>query len=218
MIFDDLESLAAGLAIGLGVIFLILFIAIVISYVLNSLVYMKVFKMFGTCNPILAWVPFVSSYMLGKTCNGRSGENNGIFGVRVPNWMYNFGWAFPFAAFALSFTIGVVSVLTNVDLGFIGTVLWYAVQAFNFLYYASIYSFVYSRMEGKYENQVRVISIVSAIFGIVWLIKILGAPVGQVYSLDNDMYPEDTGVGGGSWQGGYNQQQYGGYDGGGSQW
>ena len=67
----------------------------------------------------------------------------------------------------------------------------------------------------------RVISIVSAIIGIVGFVKIISAPNAQVYSLDNDEFPvEDTSGGWGNPYGYQSGGYTGGYPGGtdGSSW
>lgn len=167
----------------LTIILIILGAFLLINYILSSFVRMKVFRLFGTCAPAMAWIPFVSNYYLGKTCNGLDGGNIGIFGMRVPNWMYNFGWLFGVGA----------SVVANALDSFVPGAWEFAStfsQVFLFLYWASIYSFLFSRMEGRYENEVRIISVISGIFGWVGAFKVLVTPVDSVFSLQNDMYPE----------------------------
>lgn len=170
------------------IVVIVLFVFLLISYILDSIMKMKIFKLFGTCSPVLAWVPYLSSYMLGRMCNGKSGENLGIFGMRVPNWLWNVGWLFPTFCYVAGLTLSnLVPSLTVVF-----SMLTYASQAFTFIYWASVYSFLFSRMEGKYENEVRVLAIVSVFIPLVALIKILATPAKNVYSLENDLFPEDT--------------------------
>lgn len=200
---------AEAFAVGLVVLFFVILVVCLISYIFESLVKMKVFKLFGTCNPALAWVPIVSQYMLGKTCNGKDGQNAGIFNMRVDNWMYNFGWlAYPVCAIA-------GGILNRIFGGAfpIARVASIAYEVFTFYYWGSIYSFLYSRLEGRPESEVRVMAILSAVFGIVGFVKVLSAPNAQVYSLDNDVFPVEYSSdewGGQSYN--YNQQYGGGSD------
>lgn len=163
----------AGMMIGLIIIGVIIFIC----YVCDSIMKMKIFRLFGTAAPIMAWIPWYSSYLLGKTCTGRDGQNIGIFGMSVPNWLWEFGWVLP----------AVFSVLSGNE-HWAGLMLG-ASQVFSIIYYCSIYSFLYSRLEGKPEPEVRVEAILSGIIGLVGLIKILGNPTTNVFSLQNDVYP-----------------------------
>lgn len=200
----DWEAFVTMLAVLFGGLIIFVVLYVIISHILTALICVKIFRLFGTCNPVYGWVPFLNLYMLGKTCNGKNGENPGIFGVRCHNWFWNYGWATPLAVVAFAFVLAVFTVVTTIDLSFFSTILGYSSQAVMFLWWCSIYSFIYSRMEGRYENEVRVIAIVSWLIGIVALAKILGAPNQQVYSLENDMYPVDTANDGGAWGGGYN--------------
>ena len=185
MVYDD--TLVGGLMVALVMFLLILGVVLLIGYVFDSILKMRIFKLFGTCAPIMAWVPFVSSYYLGRTCNGRDGGQEGIFGIRVPNWLFNFGWLLPTALSGV--WIG-ISAISGGNLGSSGVLGTFS-QCMMFIYWSSIYSFLYSRLEGRYEREVRVISIISALFGVVGLIKILTMPTTQVYSLDNDVFPDE---------------------------
>lgn len=171
---------------ALGVVVLVMILFLFISYIFDSLLKMKIFKLFMPCSPVIAWVPFLSSYYLGRCCNGKDGQNIGIFGISVPNWMWNFGWC---AGIAINLAVNVVSRITGLNLGFISGS---GVLALSMLYYMCIYSFLYSRIEGRPEPEVRAESILSAVIGIVGLVKILTCGVDSVYSLPNDEFPEES--------------------------
>lgn len=196
-------EIGEAFVIGFVVIFVVLAVVFLIGYIMDSLLKAKIFRLFGTCSPGLAWVPFLSSYMLGRTCNGKDGQNIGLFGMSVPNWLYNFGWlAYPACVFVFGFLNRVSG--GHLHIGNLGTITY---NVITFLYWGSIYSFLYSRLEGRPENEVRLVSIVSASIGLVGFVKIISSPNVQVYSLDNDEFPiEGT-------PGGYGGQS-GGYDGG----
>lgn len=182
-------------------------VALLIGYIIDSIMKMKIFRLFGTCSPGLAWVPFYSSYLLGRTCNGLNGENIGIFGMRVPNWFYNFGWLVPtFLAFIGAGIYGASQ--GNISaFGFLGT----ASRVFEFIYWSSIWSFLFSRLDGRYEQEVRVIAIISAIFGVVGFFKVLLDGSDQVYSLENDMFPQESGISyGDPWSSESDEAEYGG--------
>lgn len=142
-----------------------------VFYVLDSLMKAKVFSLFKIAPPSYGWIPFYSDYLLGKVCNGKDGYNIGVLGVVLPNWFFEYGWLLLIPAYCY---FGVMSLLCVC-----------------FLYYGSIFTFIYSRMEGKYEAQVRAVAIISSLVRIVAQFKILSSPVSTVYSVDNDVYPEE---------------------------
>lgn len=163
----------AGFLIGIIILAVIVFIC----YVCESIMKMKIFRLFGTASPIMAWIPWYSNYLLGRTCTGRDGYNIGIFGMSLPNWLWEFGWVLP----------TVFSLLSGNE-HWAGVMLA-ASQVFSIIYWCSIYSFLYSRLEGRPEPDVRIEAILSGIIGLVGLIKILGNPTINVFSLQNDVYP-----------------------------
>lgn len=150
---------------------LVMLFVLMTFYVLDSLMKAKVFSLFKIAPPSYGWIPFYSDYLLGKVCNGKDGYNIGVLGVVFPNWFFEYGWLLLIPAY---YYFGLMSLLCVC-----------------FLYYGSIFTFIYSRMEGKYEAQVRAVAIISSLVRIVAQFKILSSPVSTVYSVDNDVYPEE---------------------------
>lgn len=163
---------------------------------MNCLLLMKIFNVFKPCDPIVAWIPFVNSYYLGVCCNGKDGQNVGLFGQSIPNEVYNFGWI---AGTAILIVTGWLS---NPFLSSISGLASFVVSV---LYSACIWSFMYSRLEGKTEEEVRGIAILSGIVGLVAFVKVLTSSGLKVYSQPNDIYPTERSgsvVGGyGGWPG-----------------
>lgn len=162
--------------IGIMIFALLLFGA----YVLDSILKCKLFTLFGTCNPVFGWIPFYSSYLLGKTCTGRDGQQTGLFGVVLPNWVWEFGWVVSIVIFVVCIALRLSSLLY--PLQFVA----------NAAYYSFLWSFFYSRLEGRHEPEIRGMAILSGVVGVVALVKILSTPQGNVYSLQNDVYPMET--------------------------
>lgn len=201
-----------------GVMLLVVALIYIVGWIIDSCMKMKVFRMFGTCSPILAWAPCVSSYMLGRTCNGKDGGMVCFAGKRCSNAFLNWGWTFSFICTFLSrflsgvLQVGAVEGAPPVVTDFILGIPWGTISiAFNIYYMSCIYSFIFSRMNGRPERDVRGISFVSAVFEIVAVFSILCNKHGQVYSLENDMFPEERGPFGGRYGGGYGQSGFDSY-------
>lgn len=187
-------AIYSALLVWLGFMFIFLVLLMIAGYVMNCMLLMKIFNVFKPCDPIMAWIPFVNSYYLGVCCNGKDGQNVGIFGQSIPNEVYNFGWI------AGTAILVVTGWLSNPFLSSIGGLASFVVSV---LYSACIWSFMYSRLEGRAEEGVRGIAILSGIVGLVAFVKILTSSALKVYSQPNDIYPTErsgsVGGYGGQW-------------------
>lgn len=183
-------AIYSALLVWLGFMFIFLVLLMIAGYVMNCLLLMKIFDVFKPCDPIMAWIPFVNSYYLGVCCNGKDGQNVGLFGQSIPNEVYNFGWL------AGTAILVVTGWLSNPFLSSISGLASFVVSV---LYSACIWSFMYSRLEGRTEEEVRGIAILSGIVGLVAFVKILTSSGLKVYSQPNDIYPtgRSGSVGGG---------------------
>lgn len=187
------------IALGIGVILFGIMLYVLLSWLFSSLIRYRVLKLFRPCSPAIGFVPFIGQYMVGKCCNGKDGQNTGIFNTRMSNFFWNWGWCSYFFCFIMFAALNYVTDGSPLLAKFFVTV----AQVFNFMYWSSLYAFLYSRIEGKPESEVRVIAIVSTIIGIVGIVKVLTIGVTQVYSLPNDIYPlEDYSHPGGSYYAG----------------
>lgn len=192
--------IVGGVLIGgfllLGVVFLIVAALAYVfgGYVLSSMMRYKVLRLFGTCEPILGWVPFIGDYMLGLTCNGRDGSNIGIFGFNMPNWLYNFGWILPSSYAVVGSVLNTIVSVNVPKLGLLSGISL-ACTIIAFIYRASIYYFLFSRFEGRDDGDVTVFAVLSGLLGLIGIAKVLSTRVTKVYSMQNDVYPVEEGGG-----------------------
>lgn len=166
--------------IGWSLVVIVFIVFSVVTYLVGSQAKKRVFELFGTCRPWIARIPLFSTYMLGKTCNGLDGRNAGIFNLRVPNWLYNFGWLISLATKVAGIFVGWSTAL--------GVVLIVLPHTVIFVYRSSLYAFLFSRVDRVDEHAVRKVAIVSSFIHIVAYCKLLSASTNTVYSHDNDRF------------------------------
>lgn len=173
--------------VGVLISAIVMMVLGVVKYVATSLVRVKILKLFGTCNPVLGWIPIVGDYYVGMTCTGKDGQNTGIFGWSIPNFLFQFGWL---SSLAVSFGDAwyAYNNTTNLQRTLIFASFWFL----QFLWLASVCTFVLSRAQGVAEDRVTVSAVFSAMFLIVRVLLILSIRVPNVFSRDNDIYPLES--------------------------
>lgn len=146
------NNLFVGLAATIGVIFgIILTVAV---YIFIGFCEYRVLKILGYKNPWMAWVPFLNYYALGDVAaDGR--ENLMMFGKELPAFLFKFWWIGSFVADRIPGIGGVLS--TVIRILFLGIVL---IE-------------IYSRVENKNIEEVKVIGFVSAAITLIAYIKFL---------------------------------------------
>ena len=147
----DYELLSAMMAsfAGLLVFGAILSIAV---YVLYGISHMKAFKMMGYDKAWAAWIPFFSSYALAD-CIPETKEDVNIFGLSIPGNLFKFWWI-------VSIVVAYVPA--------VGTLLSLAVTI---ICAGLCYTSIYSILEGKSKDEVKVVGYLSGWINIIAIVK-----------------------------------------------
>lgn len=143
-----------ALLAGMGALLLVVGVVAIIFYVIYGISHMKAYKMMGYKNAWGAWIPLYSSYVLAD-CIPETKENVNIFGLSIPGTVFKFWWI-------LSFVVAYVPG--------IGTLLSLAVTIICAGY---CYTSIYSILEGKSKDEVKVVGYLSGWLSIIASIKFL---------------------------------------------
>lgn len=160
----ELMQMALGtIAMAYGIVLLIC----IAFYAVTSLVYMKIFKTFESCNPIYAWIPYVQNYQFGKVAWQNSGSIEPFFGKkRITNEKLAWYW--------------IVYILWSF-IPIVGSFI-YMYKTFNA--YLTIVRFIYSRMTG---DDGKLMPILTLFFPFILWIKVFTAS-GELQSEADDMF------------------------------
>lgn len=150
MSYQDSVALLAGMGALLSVVGIIG----IIFYVLYGISHMKAYKMMGYKNAWGAWIPFYSSYVLAD-CIPETQENVNIFGLAIPGKLFKFWWI-------ISFVVAYVPA--------VGTILSLAVTI---ICAGFCYTSIYSILEGKSKDEVKVVGYLSGWINLIATIKFL---------------------------------------------
>lgn len=146
--YEVLAALIAGFA-GLAIFVGILAIAV---YVLYGISHMKALKAMGYDKAWAAWIPFFSSYALAD-CIPETKENVNMFGLSIPGQVFKFWWLVSFVVAYVPAVGGILSlVVTILCAGF-------------------CYTSIYSILEGKSKDEVKVVGYLSGWINIIAIVK-----------------------------------------------
>ncbi len=147
----DYELMAAMMASFAG-LFAFAGIAGIVVYVLYGISHMKALKAMGYDKAWAAWIPFFSSYALAD-CIPETKENVNLFGISIPGTVFKFWWLIAF-------------VVTWVPV--VGSILSLAV---NIIGAGFCYTSIYSILEGKSKDEVKVVGYLSGWLNIIAIVK-----------------------------------------------
>lgn len=145
------ELLSVMIASFASVMIVIAILAIAV-YVLFGISHMKALKMMGYDKAWAAWIPFFSSYALAD-CIPETKENVDIFGLSIPGTVFKFWWL-------VSFIVAYVPV--------VGTLLSLAVTI---ICAGLCYTSIYSILEGKSKDEVKLVGYLSGWINIIAIVK-----------------------------------------------
>ena len=147
----DYELLSVMMASFAGA-FVFLAIFGIAVYVLYGMSHMKALKAMGYDKAWAAWVPFFNTYALAD-CIPETKEKVEIFGISIPGTVFKFWWL-----------IGIVATWIPV----VGSILSLVI---NFLGAGYCYTSIYSNLEGKSKDEVKVVGHISGLINIVAIVK-----------------------------------------------
>lgn len=147
----DYELMAAMMASFAG-LFAFAGIVGIAVYVLYGISHMKALKAMGYDKAWAAWIPFFSSYALAD-CIPETKENVNIFGLSIPGNVFKFWWL-------------IAIVVTWVPV--VGSILSLAV---NIIGAGFCYTSIYSILEGKSKDEVKVVGYLSGWLNIIAIVK-----------------------------------------------
>lgn len=146
--YEVLAALIAGFA-GLAIFVGILAIAV---YVLYGISHMKALKAMGYDKAWAAWIPFFSSYALAD-CIPETKENVNMFGLSIPGQVFKFWWLVSFVVAYVPAVGGILSLaVTILCAGF-------------------CYTSIYSILEGKSKDEVKVVGYLSGWINLIAIVK-----------------------------------------------
>lgn len=148
------NSEAIALLAGMGALLAVVGIIGIIMYVLYGISHMKAYKMMGYKNAWGAWIPFYSSYVLAD-CIPESKESVNILGLSIPGTLFKFWWI-------VSFVVAYVPA--------VGTILSLVVTI---LCAGKCYTTIYATLEGKSQDEVKVVGYLSGWLSIIAIFKFL---------------------------------------------
>lgn len=147
----DYELLMAAMAAFAG-LFVFGAIVSIVVYVLFGISHMKALRMMGYDKAWAAWIPFFSSYALAD-CIPETKENIDIFGISIPGNIFKFWW---------------ILSLVVVFVPKFGTLLSTAVTI---ICAGLCYTSIYSILEGKSKDEVKVVGYLSGWLNIIAIAK-----------------------------------------------
>lgn len=147
----DYELMAAMMASFAG-LFAFAGIVGIAVYVLYGISHMKALKAMGYDKAWAAWIPFFSSYALAD-CIPETKENVNLFGISIPGTVFKFWWLI---AFVVTW-VPVVGSLLSLAVNIIGA--------------GFCYTSIYSILEGKSKDEVKVVGYLSGWLNIIAIVK-----------------------------------------------
>ena len=148
-----ITALSAG-AIVLGWVITIIIIAV--FYLLTSFAYYKALKMLNYQYTWFAFIPFLRTYGLTAAINPGNYDVN-IVGINIQAGLFNFWWILTYVLRLVPAIGGLLGIVWSVLAG------------------GSVFTSAYAILDNKMESEVKVLGYLSAIIGLIPIIKFLTA-------------------------------------------
>lgn len=149
----DYELMAAMMASFAGV-FIFAGILGIAVYVLYGISHMKALKAMGYDKAWAAWIPFFNSYALADCIPETQGDVN-MFGLAIPGKVFKFWWIVSFAIYYVPVVGGILSIVVTI------------------LCAGFCYTSIYSILENKSKDEVKVVGYLSGWINIIASVKFL---------------------------------------------